>query len=164
MNVTAYLLTAAAAAPTSADQQLLDIDGTLFITLGIFLVLLFALSRLLWKPYLRVRNERVSRVEGYKEEAAKMEADAEARLARCQADLAEARRVGSQELARARSQAQAREQEILSEAHSRAQKELLAARNRLEAALAAEKNKVLDRAHALGMEAAERMLGRKVSQ
>ena len=84
----ALLLTAA---PEAHEPQLIDVDHTIFVQLGIFLVLFLILSKFLWKPYLRVRTERVARVEGYREEAARLEADAEQRLARADVQLAEAR-------------------------------------------------------------------------
>ena len=84
---------------------------------------MLVLGRFLWKPYLRVRTERVARVEGYREEAVKLEADAQQRLARADAALAEARRVGAGERAVARAEAHAREQTLLAEANAAAQKQ-----------------------------------------
>ena len=83
----ALLLTAA---PQSVEPQLIDIDKTVFVQLAVFLLALIVLGRYLWRPYLRVRTERVARVEGYREEAARLEADAEQRLARADVQLAEA--------------------------------------------------------------------------
>jgi peptidoglycan/LPS O-acetylase OafA/YrhL len=45
-------------APTSHEPQLIDLDQTVFVQLGIFLLLALVLWRLLWRPYLRVREER----------------------------------------------------------------------------------------------------------
>jgi F-type H+-transporting ATPase subunit b len=157
------VLVATAEAPRSPEPQLIDLDATIFVQLGIFLLLLLILSRLLWRPYLRVRAERTSRVEGYREEAAKLEAEAAARLARAEAELAEARRVGSGERVVARAEAQAREQTLLAEANAAAQRELAEARNRLEAAMAAERGKVDAQAAEAGLEAARRILGREVA-
>ena len=124
------------AAPESHEPQLIDVDGTVFVQLGIFLLLMLVLWRFLWKPYLRVRTERVTRVEGYREEAAKLEADAQQRLARADAALAEARRVGAGERAVARAEAHTREQTLLAEANAAAQRKLAEARARLNATLA----------------------------
>ena len=126
----ALLLTAA---PQSAEPQLIDIDKTVFVQLAVFLLALIVLGRFLWKPYLRVRTERVARVEGYREEAARLEADAEQRLARADVQLAEARRVGAGERAVARGEAHAREQTLLAEANAAAQRKLAEARARLNA-------------------------------
>jgi F0F1-type ATP synthase membrane subunit b/b' len=102
------LIAETASAPQVHAPQLIDLDGTVFVQLGLFLILALVLTRLLWKPYLRVRSERVTRVEGYRQEAARMEVEAAARLARAEADLAEARRVGSGERVVARAEAHAR--------------------------------------------------------
>ena len=122
----------------------------------------FALTRLLWRPYLRVRAERVTRVEGYREEAARLETEAAVRLARAEASLAEARRVGCGERAVARAEAQAREQTLLAEANSAAQRTLADARARLDASMAAERVQIERRAAEMGRQAARRILGREV--
>lgn len=150
----------AAGAPQSPDQQLLDIDGTAFVMLGLFLLTMFVLTQWLWKPYLRVREERVSRVDGYKVEAARLEKEAEQRLTRVEAQLAEARRDGAAERARTRTEAQAREQSIVAEAQAAAQRALVDARGKLDAAFAAERARLQDRARVLGNEIGEKVLGR----
>lgn len=156
----ALLLTAAS---ESHEPQLIDVDGTLFLQLGIFLVLLVVLSKFLWKPYLRVRTERVARVEGYREEATQLEADAQQRLARADAALAEARRTGAGERAVARAEAHAREQTLLAEATAAAQRKLADARTRLNASVAAERKKLEDESSQVAAEAARKILGREVT-
>jgi F-type H+-transporting ATPase subunit b len=156
------LADASAKAPLAPDQQLLDIDGTVFLNLGLFLLTMFVLTRLLWRPYLRVRELRGSRIEGYKEEARRLEAEAAARLTKVEAELAEARRAGSAERARVRVDAQKREQQILAAAQAQAQKALGEARARLDAVVAAERATLATRAEALGRDAAEKVLGRSV--
>jgi len=155
----ALLLTAA---PEAHEPQLIDVDHTIFVQLGIFLVLFLILSKFLWKPYLRVRTERVARVEGYREEAARLEADAEQRLARADVQLAEARRVGAGERAVARGEAHAREQTLLAEANAAAQKKLAEARTRLNAVVDAERKKLAADASQVAAAAARKILGREV--
>ena len=155
----ALLLTAA---PQSAEPQLIDIDKTVFVQLAVFLLALIVLGRFLWKPYLRVRTERVARVEGYREEAAKLEVDAQQRLQRADAALAEARRVGAGERAVARAEAHAREQTLLAEATAAAQRKLADARTRLTAAIAAERKKLDADSSEVAMAAARKILGREV--
>jgi F0F1-type ATP synthase membrane subunit b/b' len=148
----APLLVTLLTAPSSPEPQLIDLDGTFFIQLGVLFVLMLALTRLLWKPYLRVRAERVSRVEGYREEAARLEADAQQRLERAEGALAEARRVGAGERAVARAEAHAREQTLLAEA-----------RARVAATVATERAKLDASAAATAREAARKILGREVA-
>jgi F-type H+-transporting ATPase subunit b len=156
-------LTTMLSAPQSAEPLLIDLDNTVFVQLGIFLLLVLLLHRFLWKPYLRVRGERVTRVDGYREEAARLDAQAEARLARTEAALAEARRLGSGERALAREEARAREQTLLAEAQAAAQRMLAEAGVALEATLAAERAKLGLRANEIGREAARKILGREVT-
>jgi F0F1-type ATP synthase membrane subunit b/b' len=157
------LAESAARAPEAHEQQLLDIDGTVLVNFGLFLLAMFLLSKLLWKPYLQVRAERGARVEGYKDEAKRLEADANSRFVKVEAQLADARRTGSQERTRGRTAAQAREQEIITAAQGAAQKTLADARARVEASLAGERASLAARADLLGRQAAEKVLGRKIA-
>jgi F-type H+-transporting ATPase subunit b len=164
MSLTPFLSSlAAATAPRASEQQLLDVDGTSFVMFGLFVLTAFALTKLLWKPYLKVREERVTRVEGYRKEASRLENEASTRLTRVEAQLAEARRTGSTERARARAEAQAKEQDIVAEAQRLAGKALGDARARLDTAFAAERAKLQERAMVLGREITEKVLGRRVS-
>ena len=151
------------AAPRSAEAQLLDIDGTVFVMLGIFLLLLLILWLFLWKPYLRVRDERVARIEGAREKAAQLEADAASRLTRIEIGLAEARRAGIAETTKLRLEAQVREQQIITEAQDAARKMLIEARAKLEAALATEKANLHNHTDLLGRQIAEKALGRRLA-
>ena len=151
------------AAPTSHEPQLIDFDQTVFIQLGIFLLLSLALWRLLWQPYLRVRGERVTRVEGYRHDAARMDADAAQRLNKAEVALTAVRRQGAGERAAARAEAQLREQGVLAEANAEAQKTLAAARVRLDASLAAERGKLDAETRQVAAAAARRILGREAT-
>jgi len=150
-------------APQSGESQLLDIDNTVFVMLGLFLVLAFILTQWLWKPYLRVREERIRRVEGAREDADRFDADAAARLARIEAQLAETRKASQAERAQARNAAVAREQEIVSAAQEAARKQLVEARSKVDMALASERARLAAHANALGKEIAEKALGRRLA-
>jgi len=167
VNATDTLLQATttmlAAAPRSAETQLLDIDGTVFVMLGIFLVLLLILWVFLWKPYLRVRDERVTRIEGARAKATQLDADSAARLARIETALAEARRGGNAETNKLRLEAQAREQQIVTEAQDAARKMMVEARAELETALATEKANLQKHTDLLGRQIAEKTLGRRLA-
>jgi F0F1-type ATP synthase membrane subunit b/b' len=157
------LADAGARAPAAHEQQLLDIDGTALLQFGLFLLAMYVLTQLLWKPYLRIRAERGARVEGFKDEAKRMDADAAARFTKVEAQLGDARRVGSAERTRVRIAASVREQEIVSAASAREQQTLQEARARVEQAVAAERVNLASRAQRLGHEAAEKVLGRKIA-
>lgn len=152
-----------ATAPQAAESQLLDVDGTVFVMLGLFLLALAILTPVLWKPYIRIRGERSTKVEGYRAQAEQMEVDAKARFEKVEKQLAEARREGAGALAVARAEAQSREQTLLAQAHAKAQATLAEAKAKLEAAMAAQKANLDQKAEALGKEAAAKVLGRSVS-
>jgi len=157
------VLLAASAAPQAAESQLLDLDGTIVIMLGIFLLSLLVLWLSLWRPYLRVRDERVARVEGAREKAAELESEAAARLARIETALAEARRVGEADTAKLRLQAQASEQQIVAEAQAAARKLLVEARAKLAQTVATEKAGLEQQTTSLAQEIAEKALGRSLA-
>ena len=149
--------------PQAGEQQLLDIDSTVFVMLGLFLLLALILTQWLWKPYLRVREERVRRIEGARAEAERLEADSAGRLARIEARLAEARKAGHTERAQVRAQALAREQQMVAEAQAAAHRMLAEARARLDATLAIERARLEVSATTLGREIAEKALGRRLA-
>src|SRR5882672_7972956 len=157
------LILLSTAAPQSREPQLIDLDGTAFIQFGLFLLLMLVLRRFLWRPYLKILGERTTRVDGYKQEAVRLDAEAAARLAKAEAALAEARRVGAGERAEARAVAHKREQEVLAAANAAAQKTLAEARARVGVALAGERAKLQQTAGAMGAQAARKILGREVS-
>jgi F0F1-type ATP synthase membrane subunit b/b' len=151
------------AAPVSPEPQLIDIDRTVFVQLGIFAVVSLALWQLLWKPYLRVRAERVTRVDGYRQDAVRMDAEAADRLGKAEHALTAARRLGASARAAARSEAQAAEQVVLAAANADAQKTVAAAHVRLEATLATERGKLEGETRQVAATAARRILGREAS-
>jgi F-type H+-transporting ATPase subunit b len=157
------LLLLSAVAPQSHEPQLIDLDGTAFVQFGLFLLLMLLLRQFLWRPYLKVLGERTTRIDGYKQEAVRLDAEAAARLARAEAALAEARRVGAGERVEARAAAHKREQELLAAANAAAQKTLAEARQRVTATLAAERTKLQQTATEIGTQAARKILGREVS-
>ncbi len=164
MHSLAILLQAAAAtAPRSHEAQLLDVDGTVLIMLGIFLLLLLLLWLVLWRPYLRVRDERVARVDGAREKAGQLDAEAAARLTRIEAQLAEARRSGDGETGRLRQEAQAREQQIIAEAQQAARAMMAEAKGRLDATVATEKAALEQQMASLAHDIAEKALGRSLA-
>lgn len=167
MNASLSLLqvtsTVLASAPQSPEPELLDLDGTVFIMLGIFLVLLLVLWQFLWKPYLRVRDERVARTEGARAQATRLEQEAVARLARVEAGLAEARRQGQTEMAKLRQEAQAKEQQVVAEAQEAARKMLADARAKLDESVARERANLQAETERLAQEMAEKALGRRLA-
>jgi F-type H+-transporting ATPase subunit b len=153
----------AAMAPQSAEPQLLDVDGTVLVMLAIFGMVAWVLTKWLWKPYLRLQHERVARNEGYREEAVRLEAEADAQLGRVQDKLAEARRAGAIERAKARSLAQERESQLWAEAQQESQRLVTEARAQIEAVVQSERAHLPERALELGRRVSTKVIGRQVA-
>src|SRR5947208_3579539 len=118
MGTTLTLLAAEKAAP------LIDIDGTVLVQLAIFLVMMAVLYGLVFRPYLRVRDERERGIGGARGEAKAMEERASAIAVDYEGKLAKARQRGGEERARLRAEGQAREREVVGRAREEAQAEV----------------------------------------
>ncbi len=147
---------------TVAAKPLIDFDLTALIQLGIFVIVGFAASRLLFRPYLRMREERSAGIEGARDEAERMSAQAEAQMADYEAKLAEARKRADDERRRARSEAAKRQQEVTDKARGEAAKALSDAQKQVGEKAQATRDELIPRADEVGTEIASRLLGRKV--
>jgi hypothetical protein len=58
-------------APLRHDDPLIDIDHTVWIQLLLFVLVAFVSTRLLFRPYLKVRDARTAGIEGARDEAAR---------------------------------------------------------------------------------------------
>jgi F0F1-type ATP synthase membrane subunit b/b' len=81
------LLTAASA----AEHPLIDLDFTVFVQLVLFGLTAFVATRFLFRPYLRMREDRSAGIEGARDEASRMSAQADAQLADYETKLDQAR-------------------------------------------------------------------------
>lgn len=91
-----------------------DIDGTVFFQLVMFLALIFILHKTLFKPYLAVRRERENLGTGTREEAARLEAEAEELVVSYEKAIRETREGGHKKRQVFLDEARVRETEILS--------------------------------------------------
>jgi F-type H+-transporting ATPase subunit b len=107
MNPTALFSVAA-----SESHPLIDIDLTIVIQLGLFLVMLVVCNKLLFQPYLRLREQRADKIDGARAEAERMTAEADTKLADYERQLAAARARASDEHRRIRAEAAAHERDV----------------------------------------------------
>src|SRR3984885_11689550 len=75
----------------AAGHPLIDIDYTVFVQFALFLILFARSKALLFQPYLRLRERRKQGIEGARAEAERMSAQADAKLADYETQLAVAR-------------------------------------------------------------------------
>ena len=91
----------------------MDFDRTMLVQMALFVLLIAVLSPLLFKPVLRLFEERERRTEGARSDARQMQDKAENLLVRYQAKLEDVKRVATQERERLRTETLQLESRIL---------------------------------------------------
>ena len=131
----------------------------------IFFVLLLTviLDRLLFKPILRVIEERERAIKSARELAEKSAAEARAATAEFDRKIAEARGEIYKQMDEMRRAALAERSEILARTRAQAEAEVAAAAATLQADAEEARRRLSAEADALGAAAAERILGRRAS-
>lgn len=109
----------------------ITLDSTFFIQMGLFLVLMYLLNILLYRPVLAAMEERSRKISGMESEAASIENDLEEKLVNYKKRLAAAKESGSQNRAVLKKEGLDKEVSILSSAHSEANETLGQARERI---------------------------------
>ncbi len=140
----------------------IELDITFFIQAGLFLLLVYILNVLVYKPVLKIMEQREGSIKGYRDDAASIAEEIDRRLAEYRARIEEAKGAGNAERAKLKKEGQDKEVEILSAAHEDAQKSLAEARKRIER----EKEKALKILRGMidemGRSVAEKELGRSL--
>ncbi|NOU34538.1 MAG: H(+)-transporting ATPase [Polyangiaceae bacterium] len=139
-----------------------DLDLTVFVQVGLFIVLLLVLKPVLFDPMLKLFEERERRIEGARAEGLKLDrASAEAQ-AKYEAAMQKARGVANQERDKLRAEGTKAENEILAEVRTETAKTMDDGRNRLRGEVALARQELDREAASLGAELATRVLGRQV--
>lgn len=146
-----------------SEHPLIDLDGTILIQLGIFLVVAFLASQWLFKPYLRMREERVKGIDGARREAESLVAEADARKADYESKLAVARGRAYDEQRKLRTEATSHHREVTDKARAEATRAVEEAQARVAADVTAARAELMPRADALAGEIASKLLGRRVA-
>jgi F-type H+-transporting ATPase subunit b len=153
----------ALAAEAAKDPPIIDLDSTIFLQLGIFIVTALVLSRFLFRPYLEVKTARGAGTEGAKDEARRMAEEADARLADYEQALAKARSKASAERAKLQGEAVKRENEITEAARASNQVAIEEARRKLDTDATAARKQLEPRAQEIARAIARKILGREVA-
>src|SRR5436190_10416712 len=106
----------------ASGHPLIDIDLTVLVQFGLFLLLFVAANKLLFQPYLALRERRKAGIDGARAEADRMTATADAKLADYEKSLAVARDRANEEGRKVRAEAAAHEKEVTDRARASAQK------------------------------------------
>ena len=140
-----------------------DLDLTLFVQLGFFLVLLFVLKPTLFDPMMRLFEEREKRIEGTRHEATKEDERSAKALAKYEAICAKGRDAGAVERDALRAEGTKREQEIMSQVRAEVAATLEQGRAAIAAETKAARKDLEGEVRLLGRATASRVLGREVA-
>jgi F-type H+-transporting ATPase subunit b len=147
----------------ASGHPLIDIDLTVFVQFGLFLLLFVAANKLLFQPYLALRERRKAGIEGAREEAERMTAEADARLADYEKQLAVARDRAADEGRKIRLEGAAHEREVTSAARTAAQKATDEAQATMRRETEAARAQLMPQADALAKTISSKLLGREVA-
>jgi F-type H+-transporting ATPase subunit b len=111
---------------------MIDIDVTLFIQLANFLVLIVILSRILYRPLLRVLEERRQRTEGTRAQVDQVDEQRDELLASYEADIALAHSAARATVQERAGQAEAEVEHLLAEVRGQVDMEAVAAAEALQ--------------------------------
>jgi F-type H+-transporting ATPase subunit b len=147
----------------AGGHPLIDIDLTVVVQFALFLVLFFVANRLLFQPYLQLRERRKAGIEGAREEADRMTAEADAKLADYEKQLAGARDRANEEGRKVRLEAAKHEREVTDQARAAAQQALEEAQATMRRETEAARGQLMPQADALARAISSKLLGREVA-
>ena len=147
----------------ASGDAIIDIDWTAVVQLGLFLILFVVCNALLFQPYLRLRERRRQGIQGAREEATRMTAEADARLVDYETKLAAARTRAGEEQRKVRADAAAYERDTTDAARKAAMKALDEANAKVQSDTEAARKQLMPQANALAKTMASRILGREVA-
>jgi F-type H+-transporting ATPase subunit b len=140
-----------------------DLDGSFFIQLAIFLIAFLILKTLVFRPVMALFDARDQAMEGGKRAAEEMERDATQKRERFEAELRSVRQKATEDRDRLRNQALQLARELTERARRENTATLSSAKAQLELEAADARQKALADAPALARQIAEKLLGRSVN-
>ena len=141
---------------------MIELDWTLFLQFANFMILMAVLNALLFKPLRAALQARREAIEGSKAKIQDLDEQAQAQVARYEAQLQEARQKGGQERAALRKAAQEEEARILGEANQKSAERLQAIKVQIEEEAGNARQALRSETEALAKEIAGKVLGRAV--
>ena len=103
---------------------MISVDFTLFIQMANFILLIFVLNAILYKPIRKILIERKRKIHGYEEGIETLQRDASESEQSFQAKISEARQQGVQEKEALKQTGQEEEKRLIDEINQKAQAEL----------------------------------------
>jgi F-type H+-transporting ATPase subunit b len=140
----------------------IDLDGSFFVQLAIFFVAFFMLKGLVFGPVMRLFDARSAAMEGSKESAAQMTAQADQTRESFETQLRSVRQKANEERDKRRAEAQQLARELTEKARRENAALLSAARSRLDMEARDARTKAQAEVPTLAKQIAEKLLGRSV--
>ncbi len=150
-------------ATIASGHPLIDIDLTAVVQFVLFLLLMAICNKLLFQPYLALRERRKAGVEGARAEAERMTATADAKLADFEKQLAAARDRANEEGRKVRAEAGAAERDATEKARTSAQVSIDEATTKMRSDTEAARKELLPQADMIARSIASKLLGREVA-
>lgn len=147
----------------AGGHPLIDFDGTIVVQLVLFLVLFVIANRFLFQPYLQLRERRRAGIDGARAEAERMTAQADAKLADFEKQLAVARDRANDEGRKIRLAAGDEERKVTDAAKASAQKAIDDAQATMRRETEAARAELMPQAEALARTISSKLLGREVA-
>jgi F0F1-type ATP synthase membrane subunit b/b' len=144
-------------------HPLIDIDWTVLLQFGLFVAMFFFANKLLFQPYLALRERRIAGIDGARAEAERMNAEAESKLADYEQKLAVARGKAADEQRSVRAEASKHQQEVTDKSRKAATDAMNAAAAKVKAETEAARAELSSRAGAIAAQMAKQLLGREVA-
>ena len=147
----------------ASGHPLIDIDGTAVVQFALFLVLMFVANKLMFQPYLALRERRKAGIDGARAEAERMTAQADAKLADYEKQLAVARNRANEEGRKVRAEAVTHERDVTDKARATAQAAIDEAQAKMRTETEGARAQLMPQADALAKQIASKLLGREVA-
>jgi F-type H+-transporting ATPase subunit b len=157
------LLSMAREALTGGEAVTVDLDKSVFIQIGLFVLLMLVLKPTLFDPMLKLFEEREKRIDGAKAQARKIDKKSATALATYEQEMAKARATANAEREKIRAEGQKQEQEILDRVRKAAAEKLEEGKRQSQAEAARVRAELKAASSDLGKDLASRVLGREVS-
>jgi F-type H+-transporting ATPase subunit b len=141
---------------------LIDLDLTIVLQFALFLTMFIILSRVLFKPFFRLRDERDKAIGGALAEARGMEERVRQLASDYDARMLSAKLRGNEERSRLRVEAATRERQVLSAARAQSQSVVDAERLRIRTETESARRTLESEATSLARMLARRIIGREV--
>jgi F-type H+-transporting ATPase subunit b len=147
----------------ASGHPLIDIDLTAFVQFALFLITMYVSNKLLFQPYLQLRERRKAGIEGARAEAERMTTEADTKLAEYEKSMAAARDRAGEEGRKLRLEAAEYEKKVTDEARRSAQESIDAAQQKMRGETEAARAQLMPQAEALARSISSKLLGREVA-